>query len=300
MVSIVVITFNRSYYLKLCIDSILCQSFKEFEIIIVDDASTDDTESVVKEIQDSRIKYLNFGKIGNLSRLRMHGINAAKYEIVALTDDDDIWFSGKLEKQLNFIDKYPLVCSNTNVIDANGIEIKSKYFENFFSDFEIDSKFLLSNGNCILISTVLLRKSLLEKNGVMPESYSEMNYCEDFTLWMDLIDKNTFYFINENLASIRMHTSVSGGLDNNIKMLLRSISIITEYVDKHPDSLTKKYSYEGILGYRILLNKKYFSKGTGYGLRDLANLIRYISKPEVLNVFIRKKAVRKLKKLIKL
>ncbi len=300
MISIVVITFNRSHYLKLCINSILCQTFSEYEIIIVDDASTDDTESVIKGFNDNRIRYLNFGKIGNLSKLRMHGIKEAKFEIVALTDDDDIWLKDKLEKQLKHIDKYPLVCSNTNVIDTEGSEIKHKYFETFKGDFEIDSKFLLSNGNCILISTVLLRKSLLKVNGKLPDSYSEMNYCEDFTLWMSLVNENTFYFINENLASIRMHSSVSGGLDNNIKMLLRSIEIINQYVERHPESLNKKYSYEGILGYRILLNKKYFTKGIGYGLRDLANLISFISNPGVMEVFVKTKAIRKLKKMFKL
>jgi len=281
----------------MCIDSILRQSYKEFEVIVVDDASTDDTESVIRGIQDSRIRYLNFGKIGNLSKLRMSGIKEANFEIVALTDDDDIWFDDKLEKQLLHIDRYPLVCSNTNVIDAAGSEMKPKYFEIFDRDFEIDSEFLLSNGNCILISTVMLRKSLLKVNGELPDSYSEVNYCEDFTLWMSLVNENTFYFINENLASIRMHSSISGGLDNNIKMLLRSISIINEYVEKHPDNLTKGFSYQGILGYRILLNKKYFSKGIGYGIRDLSNLLRYISNPGVLEVFIRTKVLRKLKKM---
>ena len=299
MISIIVITFNRSRYLKICIDSILKQSYKEFEVIVVDDASTDDTETIVRGIQDSRIRYLNFGKIGNLSRLRMHGIKEANYEIVALTDDDDVWFEDKLEKQLLKIDNYPLVCSNTNVIDAAGLELKPKYFETFSCDFEIDSEFLLSNGNCILISTVMLKKSLLKLNGVLPDIYSEVNYCEDFTLWMSLVDENTFYFINENLASIRMHSSVSGGLDNNIRMLLKSIGIINEYVEKHPDKMTKRFSYQGILGYRILLNKKYFSKGIGYGIRDLADLLSYILNPGVFKVFIRTKVLRKLRKMFK-
>lgn len=99
-VSIVVPTFNRAHLLPRAISSILSQTFSDFEIIIVDDASTDNTSEVVKTFKDSRIKYIPLSKNGGGGYARNQGIKAAHGELVAFLDSDDEWMPEKLELQV--------------------------------------------------------------------------------------------------------------------------------------------------------------------------------------------------------
>jgi hypothetical protein len=96
----------------------------------------------------------------------------------------------------------------------------------------------------------------------------------------------------------RIHSSVSAGLDNNILMINKAIEILVSYVEHNPEPARLKQSYEGVLGYRMLLNRKHFERGFREGAGDLMNLIAYVLKPGVFSVFLKKKAFRKFKKLL--
>lgn len=109
LVSVVISTFNRAGLIARAINSIQNQTYKNIEIIIVNDASSDNTEDVVKAIPDARIRYIRHEKNKGLPAGRNTGIRAATGEYIAFLDDDDEWREDKLEKQLRVIDNYDAV-----------------------------------------------------------------------------------------------------------------------------------------------------------------------------------------------
>ena len=104
-VSVVIPTYNRARFVKRAVDSVLAQSFQEFEIIIVDDGSTDDTAQVLDKLDDPRIKSIRLAGNSGASVARNEGIRASKAEFIAFLDSDDEWLSTKLQKQLDLIRK---------------------------------------------------------------------------------------------------------------------------------------------------------------------------------------------------
>ena len=99
MVSVIIPTYNRAHVLPRAIESVLKQTYTELELIVVDDASTDDTAAVMTAITDPRVRYVR-KEHGGAAAARNRGIAEAKGEFIAFQDSDDVWHSDKLEKQL--------------------------------------------------------------------------------------------------------------------------------------------------------------------------------------------------------
>lgn len=106
-VSIILPAYNRANHLPDAINSILMQSFRDFELIIVDDASTQDIESIVRSIGDPRIRYIRRAVNGGAAAARNTGLAEARGEFIAFHDSDDLWLPGKLERQLAQLEKLP-------------------------------------------------------------------------------------------------------------------------------------------------------------------------------------------------
>lgn len=100
MVSIIIPTFNRDFSIARSIQSVLNQTYEKFDVLVIDDGSTDSTEDVVKSISDKRIKYIKMPENGGAAAARNQGVRLAKGDFVAFQDSDDEWEADKLEKQL--------------------------------------------------------------------------------------------------------------------------------------------------------------------------------------------------------
>ena len=122
LVSIIIPVFNAENYIKNTIDSVLAQTYKKIEIVVVDDGSTDSTFSIVRSLYDSltNIRCFSLKKNkGTPATPRNFGVSKSKGEFIAFLDADDIWHPKKLELQLLFLKKYSLQVSSTNCIDFN-------------------------------------------------------------------------------------------------------------------------------------------------------------------------------------
>ena len=104
LVSVVLTTYNRADLISETIESILSQTFRNFELIVVDDGSTDNTEEVVRSYNDERVHYIKTDNWGGPAKPRNIGIKKAKGEYIAFCDDDDLWLPNKLEVQLKHFD----------------------------------------------------------------------------------------------------------------------------------------------------------------------------------------------------
>jgi glycosyltransferase involved in cell wall biosynthesis len=205
-VSVIIATKNRAHYLSSAIKSVLAQTFEDFETIIVDAASTDNTREVVGKFDDERIRYIREYIDNGISACRNIGIRESRGTFVAFLDDDDLWMPSKLEKQLGLIEKSPSVGAVTTgfwVVNERGNIIR---FEIPSVKGKIFPAILRKNyvGNC---SVVLARKECLEKVGMFDES---LNAAEDYDLWIRLTKYYEFECVKEYLVLGRIHeTSIS-------------------------------------------------------------------------------------------
>jgi len=198
-----VLTYNRANLLKETIDSILNQTIEDFEVIIVDNYSMDSTEQVVKSFTDKRIKYFKNENHGQLSVNRNYAIKKSIGEYIAICDDDDLWLSNKLEKQLSEFDKYKdigLICTNGYTFNESNEELKIGKSINS----KINFKDLLFE-NIITCSSILVKKNVLDDVGIFDESL-EIATVEDYELWLRIAKKYTIKYLGVPLIKYRIHS----------------------------------------------------------------------------------------------
>lgn len=122
MVSVIIPTYNSSKYISETLNSVLRQDFSDFEVVVVDDASTDDTCRIVSQINDPRIKLLPQSQNGGAGVSRNIGVEAAQGRYIAFLDSDDLWFDGKLSRQIKFMQENQIASCYTrySLIDEAG------------------------------------------------------------------------------------------------------------------------------------------------------------------------------------
>jgi len=227
LISIIIPTFNRARLLCETIQSILNQTISEIELIVVDDGSTDNTEIIVKSYLDDRIRYYNCGKIGDIAKLRNIGLSKVTGSYVAFCDDDDLWYSDKLETQLESLKNYNCVCSNADLIDDRSQLTGNKYFSNEFNKnvFGLDD---LLRSNIVITSTVMMKKSILTAKFSEKNSTSS---AEDYELWLKLAEKVNFHYSDSSLVKFRIHENTSTFNSSKESTLeLSVIKIIRKYL----------------------------------------------------------------------
>ena len=197
LVSIIIPTFNRAESLQRAIDSVFFQTYQNWELIIVDNSSTDSTKSVIKKYNRKKIKFISVNNDGIIAYSRNIGIKNSKGKFVAFLDSDDWWESEKLEKSIEAI-----IHKNAHVVYHNChlLSDKSKAITNsrvLKADLVAD---LVINGNTLVTSSVVVsRDSLLSVNG-FDESISAVGW-EDYHLWIKLAKlPGEFYKLNEALG----------------------------------------------------------------------------------------------------
>ena len=207
LVSVIVITYNRKELLKETIDSILNQTFEDFELIVVDNFSDYNFFSHIESFNDDRIRPFQNQNNGIVAVNRNFGIKKAKGEYIAFCDDDDLWLPNKLEKQINKIHK----TGNGMVYTMQKYFGKTSIFSNYYGITPLPFKQNAStNGlfkvNCIPSSSVMLKKALLEQIGCFDERKSFIA-IEDYDLWIRVSQVTRIEFIPEVLILHRVHKS---------------------------------------------------------------------------------------------
>jgi teichuronic acid biosynthesis glycosyltransferase TuaG len=208
-VSVIMPAYNAEKYLEESIQSVINQTFKNWELIVIDDGSTDRTSAIVKEQAklDHRISYYH-QQNGKQGRARNYGISKSKGKYIAFLDADDVWFSDKLDQQLLSIQKESvelifsdaIVFNNSNEIDFSRT---LKSYKGFCSPENGIDLFLEKNQ--IPILTVLITKNALEKVNFFTEKL-EIQNLEDYHLWLKLLFSGiSFFGADAALAGYREH-----------------------------------------------------------------------------------------------
>jgi glycosyltransferase involved in cell wall biosynthesis len=202
-VSIIMPCYNAGNYLAMSIESIINQSFCDFELILINDGSTDDTDIIISSFTDKRIKYINNpGNLGLINSLNI-GINVARGMFIARMDADDIAHSTRIETQIKFLKEnpsYSIVGSYANIINSIG-QIKCRKLTVPIEDKEIKTALFFQNS--------FIHPSILVKSEVIKRIKYSLNYevAEDYFLWVKILENNKGYNLPIVLLDYRIHNT---------------------------------------------------------------------------------------------
>jgi len=191
LVSVIIPTFNRGYCLEESIRSVLQQSFVDFELIVVDDGSTDNTSELVARFP--AVKLIRLEKNRGVSFARNRGMVEAQGDCIAFLDSDDLWEKDKLASQVKWIERDFHVVYTDEIWIRNGVRVNPMNKHRKYSG----DIFRYCLPLCIVSpSSVLLRAEVLREVGGFDES---MPVCEDYDLWLRIAKHYPFHFIAEKL-----------------------------------------------------------------------------------------------------
>ena len=209
-ISIIMAAYNAEKTIEQAIYSVLCQTYPDFELLVVNDCSTDKTAALVAAIaeKDDRVRLISNEKNGGVSYTRKHGLEEARGEWIAILDSDDAWASEKLEKQIELQKKTnaELLFTGSAFMDADG-----KPIEWYLSaPAEVTYRQLLKQ-NVLSNSSALVRKELYAKYYAVGDGMHE-----DFAMWLNILkDGRKAYGVDEPLLIYRIAKSSKSG--NKIK-----------------------------------------------------------------------------------
>lgn len=235
-VSVIIPAYNSMMFLPRTLESVLKQTFQDYEVIVVNDGSQDDIEDWIKAIDDKRVRLISQLNQGQ-SAARNTGIKHSESEYIAFLDSDDLWEPQKLEKQVNVLDNNPdvgLVYAWVHELSTNDQILKKVW--RFSEEGNIWKK--LVQGNEIACGSVpMIRRSCLDTVG---EFYKFPFACEDWDLWLRIAAEYPFKVIKEVLVYYRSNpSSLSHATPEGMKKRLNSmevsfIRIIESAFDKAP------------------------------------------------------------------
>lgn len=230
LVSVVMPVYNCEKYIQESVDSILGQTYKNFELLIINNASTDKTIELLQQYDDERIKILNNEKNMGLLYSLQRGVKEAKGELIARLDGDDICMNTRFEKQIKYLQEHPDVwLCGTKVKTLSGNKFRSLGFQELCDSRYIS--FVLPFFNCVAHSSFMFRKKELEKVGIR---YRSSNYCQDYFMLFDVALKAKIGRVNEYLVMYRIHqgqVTAALGLKNRNNATNRARK---EYIAKLP------------------------------------------------------------------
>lgn len=244
LVSIITPCYNAAVFISQTIESVLAQSFDNWEMIIVDDCSSDDSLLIIQKYagEDSRIRYLRTNKpSGSPSLPRNIGIREAKGQYIAFLDSDDVWLPGKLEEQLRGFKELDvaIVFSNYEKIGQEGERCGRKIIAPSLVDYD-----LLLKGNCIGCLTAMYDTEKVHK-----VFFKEIGH-EDYVLWLYILKKG-YKARNTNTVTALYRVSRQSVSSNKLRTILWQWNIL-----KHEEGLSTYKAVYFFIHYAVSAFKK--------------------------------------------
>jgi len=193
-VSVIIPTYNRAHVLKSAVDSVLAQTFQDFELLIIDDGSTDNTREFVATTYGDRVRYV-YQENRGVSCARNLGIRRSSGEFIALLDSDDAWMPEKLERQIEAMALHPDIslCHTEEIWIRNGVRVNPKKKHRKYGG----SIFPYCLPLCVISpSSAVLRRSIFDEVGMFDET---LPACEDYDLWLRITRAHDVLFLDEPL-----------------------------------------------------------------------------------------------------
>lgn len=223
-ISVIIPAYNAMAYLPKTLSSVLQQTYKNFEVVIINDGSTDEIESWFVSVVDPRVSIYSQSNQG-LAAARNSGIAQAQGDYLAFLDADDLWEPTKLEKQVRILEENPevgLVYTWVTYIDENG-QPTGRVFKN---QEEGDVWKKLTEHNIVECGSVaMVRRSCLDTVGVFDQNLTSFNVNEDWDMWLRIAARYPFKAVKEPLVYYRQH---SNSASRNWEAMEQSFNIVIE------------------------------------------------------------------------
>jgi len=267
LVSVVIPTYNHAHFLGRALQSVIDQTYTNWEAIVVDNYSTDNTEEVMCNFSDNRISYLKIHNQGVIAASRNMGICAAKGEWIAFLDSDDHWYPDKLEMVCKSIKDEPAVdvwsTDELLVDETTGARRILRYGPTTSAFYER----LLVRGNCLSPSATLVRKDFLCQNNILFREEKDFVTVEDYDFWMQLAQKGAvFSFIHSVQGEYLVHRANNSGQD--LMHRQHTLNLLKDHVYNRQtfqpdrDRLWRKIHARLLLGKaKKLIREKQFAAG---------------------------------------
>ena len=287
LVSVIMPAYNAAKTIAKSIESVLAQTYETWELIVIDDGSSDETASITKqfEISDKRIVYVKLSKNGGLPNARNEGCKLAKGEFIAFLDSDDLWHLDKLNMQVSFHLRNPQIeISHTDYVFFDDSKIYKRPLKKYIEPRRIKEGLLypaICYRNPIGVLTVVLKRSLINEVNFFDKSLKTM---EDQDLWVRIakIGKE-FGFIDKVLASYRLSVS---GISKQTGKYKKAYKVYIAKILKNENVLPRimwrhYYRYFGTIYFhkgQFELSSKYFYKSIRLSSFDytLTNTVIYL------------------------
>ncbi len=224
MISVVMSVYNGEKYIREAIDSILNQTYSDFELIILDDGSTDQTEDIIKGYTDKRIRYTkNPGNLGLADSLN-RGLELSLGKYIARMDSDDIALIDRFQKQVDYLEKHPevILLGGQSELLNNGTVIRNE-FHAPIEDEEI--RLMILYHNPFLHPTVMMRGEVVRKKTLRYQN----RYVDDYDLWVRMLPYGKVHNLEDKVLKYRVH-------DNNFSVVNKNT-----HIDGAEQKLREKY-----------------------------------------------------------
>ncbi|NQT77504.1 MAG: glycosyltransferase family 2 protein [Bacteroidetes bacterium] len=241
MISVIIPLYNKAGYISKAIDAVLQQSLSDFELIIVNDGSTDNSLEVVQQINDNRIRIIEQSNAG-VSTARNNGAKASKYELLAFLDADDWWDTNYLREMNHLIQKYPdagLWASGYYKVKGGKkirakIGLKEGFSKGYINYFQVYAKTMWMP---ITSSSFIVQKNVFEAfRGFKPD----LKIGEDFDLWVRIALKYKIALINKPLVYYNQDVDLSNRAVSSLKYYKPQNHFIFQLDYLHAEELKRK------------------------------------------------------------
>lgn len=232
-ISIVIPTYNHARFLRTALDSIRAQTFGDWDAVVINNFSEDDTIAVVDSYDDARIRLVNFANCGIIAAARNHGLSLTQAPFVAFLDSDDFWYPEKLQRCMDKLALgYDLVC-HAEVWVGFGERRRTVHYG---PELRATYESLLLDGNCLSTSAAVVRREWLERAGGFSVQ-SEFVTAEDYELWLKLArDGARIGFVGEVLGEYLIHEG------NQSRNALRNMHAVMAVFEHHRSALEGRTS----------------------------------------------------------
>lgn len=243
-ISVIMPVYNGAHYLREAIESILNQTFSDFEFIIINDGSTDESEKIIQSYEDDRIVYVKNDTNQKICVTLNKGLDLARGEYIARMDCDDISMPMRFEKQKCFLDKHPSIGIIGSDIIVFGDNIEEKYFA--FEHDKYKCKAGLLFNTCFAHPAVMMRRGIIEQHRLRYKD--EYRGLEDFELWWRIAQYCEMVNLSEVLLRYRIHKlqetqNVSDEVRMKSKNFIYDRFFFYTPLDKDELKVVKNYCY---------------------------------------------------------
>jgi glycosyltransferase involved in cell wall biosynthesis len=253
LVSVVIPTYNYGKFIGEALKSVFEQTVQSFEIIVIDDGSTDDTKSIIESF-GGKVRYFFQSQQGP-ARARNKGIKESHGEYIAFLDADDLWLPTKLEKQIRLFQANPrlgMALTDNYLFDEAGIYRDYVNKKEYLITGDVVANIFINSG--VVTPTVMVRREVFDRVGLFEEN---LHIAEDDNMWIRIAVEYEVDIVDESLAQIRDHRGRT----------MRVSDKLIESVEKNIELLTTKYGQKVASRIQPLAARKYnqiyFSQGYG-------------------------------------